>query len=141
LKGGRTDRSDRNVVLNKDGAVGTGDLTLDVTGSNTPRLQITDNGGAVDNRIDDSASLYLEHLADQFTSVKLDADVDETIGGLYFDGVQQAAGTYGSTSSGASNQSDDWFKDTGILRVVPEPATMAILAFGGLGVLIRRRRR
>jgi len=31
--------------------------------------------------------------------------------------------------------------NSAILRVVPEPATLALVALGGLGVLARRRRR
>jgi hypothetical protein len=145
LRGGRDDRT-YAFTLNKDGAVGTGDLTLDITPGDIPDLQITDNGDT-DNRIDDSASLYLEYSENanpdrvEFTTVILDADVHEVVAGLYFNDVLQASGTWGATGSSALNINDDYFAGTGVLNVVPEPATMSLLALGGLGILARRRRR
>jgi autotransporter-associated beta strand protein len=41
----------------------------------------------------------------------------QTIGALYFDGVEQAAGTWGSSSSRATNKNDNWFTGSGVLNV------------------------
>ena len=60
---------------------------------------------------------------------------------LYIDGVQQLAGTWGKTGSGADYINDTYFKGNGVLTVLlPEPATMALLGLGGLGLLLRRKR-
>jgi hypothetical protein len=123
VRGGRDDR-EYALELQKDGAVGTGDLTLDITPGDIPDLQITDNGDT-DNRIDDSASLYLEYSEnanpdlDEFTTVILDADVHEVVAGLYFNDVLQASGTWGATGSSAENINDDYFAGDGVLNVVP----------------------
>ena len=126
VRGGRQDRT-YAFTLDKDGAVGTGDLTLDITPGDIPDLRITDNGGD-DNRIDDSASLYLEYLENQgqeFTTVSLDADVHEVVAGLYFNNVQQDTGTWGATGSGAENIDDNYFSGGGVLNVVPIAAGTA----------------
>ena len=52
----------------------------------------------------------------------LDAGVNETVAELYFGGVKQADGTWGSPSSGAANTSLTYFSGTGILTVGSVPA-------------------
>jgi len=77
-----------------------------------------------------------------FTGGKLNLNtgVTDTISALYIDGVLQAAGTWGSTLSGATNKSDTYFAGSGMLLVpVPEPTT-ALLGTVGLLALLRRRR-
>lgn len=70
--------------------------------ANTATLSL--DGGKTANTPDDG---YLELLT------------NETVGGLILGGVAQAAGTYGSTSSGATHQLDEYFLGTGILTVTP----------------------
>ncbi len=48
---------------------------------------------------------------------KLGVAADETIGTLFFGGVQQATGTYGSTSSAATFKDNTRFSGTGIVTV------------------------
>jgi hypothetical protein len=109
--------------LDKDGAVGTGNMTMTANSV----LNITD-GGATDDRIDDSASLYMEKEAiDGYSVLTLDTNVDETVGGLYFNNVLQATGTWGATGSGAENIDDNFFTGTGVLRVVIPPPTGTVL--------------
>lgn len=71
------------------------------------------------------------------------AGATDTIGALYFDGVLQAAGTWGGTSSGADNINTTYFAaNSGKLLVVvaiPEPGA-ALLSAVGLLALLRRRR-
>ena len=72
------------------------------------------------------------------------AAATDTINQLFFDGVAQAAGTWGSTASAAANLNDTFFSGTGVLNVttgaVPEPASLGLLTLGALGLLGRRRR-
>jgi autotransporter-associated beta strand protein len=49
----------------------------------------------------------------------LGTGIDETVGGLMLGGVIQGAGTYGSTASSATFQSDEYFSGSGIVTVVP----------------------
>jgi len=119
-------------ILAKDGALGWGDVTMM---NPNVKTRITNDSadpeGDGDDRLNNAANVYLIHGPPvdtkrlaldpsliEYSFIELDADVHETVGGLYFDGVPQAAGTYGSTSSAATFKSDDWFQGTGILEVV-----------------------
>src|SRR4051812_9638415 len=51
--------------------------------------------------------------------IDLDSGVNETVGGLMLGGVIQPAGTYGSTSSTATFQNDEFFAGSGVINVVP----------------------
>jgi len=80
-----------------------------------------------------------------FTGGKLNLNTSgatDTISALYFDGVLQAAGTWGGTGSGADNINTTFFAaNSGKLLVVavPEPAA-ALMSAVGLMALLRRRR-
>ncbi len=50
-----------------------------------------------------------------------DSSVNETIAGLMLGGVIQIAGTYGSTSSSATFQNDEYFAGSGIITVSAPP--------------------
>jgi len=60
---------------------------------------------------------------------------NDVIAGLTLGGVAQGVGIYNSTSD------PTYFTGTGSLQVIPEPVTMALLGIGGLGVILRRKRR
>ena len=62
----------------------------------------------------------------------LNTGVNETVSKLYYDGVRQLCGTYGSTSSAAEHQDNDWFSGDGILTV-GVPKTLVI---GGKPIVI-----
>jgi autotransporter-associated beta strand protein len=65
----------------------------------------------------------------------------DTIGGLFFNGMQQAAGTWGSLTSAADNKSA-LFTGDGVLVVssVPEPGTIGLLIASGLALAFIRRK-
>jgi fibronectin-binding autotransporter adhesin len=88
----------------------------------------------------DTAFIQLEQYGLFNGKVTLLQDVNETIGALYFGETAMPAGTYGAVGSGAGFESDTWFSGTGMLTVVPEPGSAALL-LGGFGMMLVRRRR
>ena len=125
---------ERTARLNKDGAVGTGDVNLAHIHTN---LRITSSGGAED-RISDTAALRLKsgydpdyasiHTVGYFhTNVILDSGVGETIDKLYMNGFLAPAGTYGSGSDPI------WFSGAGTLTVTNGSAAPASYASTGAG--------
>jgi autotransporter-associated beta strand protein len=89
--------------------LGTGNVTATGTGT----LLAIDSG--VTNAIGDSSTLSLGG----FATMTLGSGVNDKISTLILDGVQQPAGTYGSSQSGAVNKRDVYFSGTGILTVGP----------------------
>ena len=92
--------------------------------------------------LDDASAVYLTAGA----VFDLGFAGSDTIGSLFFDGIEQGAGTYGAVGSGATYQSS-YFTGSGILNVaasamaiVPEPTALALGLLGFLAVGSRRRR-
>lgn len=123
------------------GSLGSGDVTVSATATD---LEIETG---VTNAIGDAATLSLAGggtagAADVGYAL-LDSGVNEVVGNLVLGGVAMPAGTYGSSSSLASNQLNEYFSGPGIVTVVstPEPGSVALLGLGAAGALARRRRR
>ncbi len=93
------------------------------------------------NAIADNASVRLENFGLLNGKISLAAGVNETVGGLFFGAAAQLAGTWGSSTSGATYQNDTFFAGTGVLTVVPEPASAALLLLSATALLGLRRRR
>ncbi len=93
----------------------------------------------VANGIDDGAAVYLDSSGDVwFSTMSLDAGINERVGALRLGGVAMPAGTYGSSASNAMFKRDDYFTGAGMLTVVPESASAATLL--GAGFLFASRR-
>jgi len=70
----------------------------------------------------------------------LNYDGTDNINALYINGVAQPPGIWGGPGSGAPNTSS-YLAGSGLLNVVPEPSTLALLAAGALGLVGSGRRR
>ena len=118
------------VIASADGALGTGNVSL-TAGSITLTLQ----NGVSQAYIASTATLsYVSG-----DTINLNYTGTDTVTGLTVDGVAQGPGTYGASAINP----DGVFTGTGTITVVvPEPTTVAMMAFGaGLLFGMRRLRR
>lgn len=124
-----------NVTVTKDGALGLGNVSI------APLGNLDLNSGTLNNYIANTASLLLSSSLDA-ASITLGFSGADTIAALSFDGGSTFAslGTWGAVGSGADHESSV-FSGTGMLNVVPEPSTWALLASSLTTVMVLRRRR
>lgn len=85
-------------------------------------------GGGVNNQIVLNGDMTANSLT--FENINVANDVSL---------ASQATGTYGRIGLGGVDHNVDWITGDGVLAVVPEPGSIALLGIGGL--LIARRRR
>lgn len=122
---GGTIISGGTLIASADGALGAGNVSL--TGGT---VTLTLQSGATNNYIADSASISIvsgavTNLAYAFGQTDVVSGI--TLGGI----VQSAAGTYGSSTSGATFQSA-FFTGNGTLTLVPEPSTWMMIGVGAV---------
>lgn len=119
----------------KDGALGTGNVTVAANG------KLVLDSGLTNNYIDDTADLVLAN-ATEVGMIKLNFTGADTIASLSFDGGTSyaAAGTWGAVGSGAAHTSAV-FSGTGMLNIVPEPSAVLLLTTGLFGLLAYAWRR
>jgi autotransporter-associated beta strand protein len=99
--------------------VGTG--TLELSGANTYTGPTTVNGGVL--KIDSACLAASSDVVIASPGVlNLNFSGNNTVNTLTVDGVQQAAGTYGATGSGAAHIDDVHFAGSGVLNVTTRPA-------------------
>src|SRR5207253_669680 len=101
------------LIATANGALGTGGVNL-----NAASVTLTLQGGVNPNFIADSATLTIGFNTD---TVNLNYTGTEVVGGLTIEGSVVGPGTYGSGDFSE-------FLGTGTITVVPEPATMAMMA-------------
>ena len=122
------------VELSKDGAVA-GDVYIGRASGywNLDEVDvfviITPSGA--EDRVPDTSSVFLKsfNAGAEHTILDLDAGVDETVAGLYFDGAAQLPGLWGATGSTPTPDyiNDDYFSGEGVLRVVVPPPTGTLI--------------
>ncbi|WP_411845109.1 hypothetical protein AAFN60_14685 [Roseibacillus persicicus] len=111
--------------LQQGDAASTGATVQVLTGANTYTGNTTIHDGTLSLAtpfLADSSSVIIDNtLSANAANLELTHGVGDTVDKLFIDGVQVAAGTYGSTSSGAANQDDTHFSGTGHLIVTSDP--------------------
>jgi hypothetical protein len=126
------------LVVNADSSIGdvTANSSVNVLATGLVAFNSINNMGAGQTLVLDSNLALLQHIELNYAGEML-------IGALSLDGgaTFEGEGTYGAIGSDATFQSD-YFTGTGLLTVVPEPSTVALVTCGlaAGGFLLRRRR-
>ena len=112
-----------------DITVSNGTLVVATTASLSGSTNVYVSGGTLELRaattLSDSASLF---VADGGAKVKVTAGLSETVNKLFFGGVQQMSGTWGTNGSGAAHIDSTRFTGGGLINVLSSPPVTAVNA-------------
>lgn len=116
--GGTTLNAGTLTVSGAAAHLGTGNVTVQNTSATVTVLSIA---SGVDDAINDSATLSIAGggtagVADQSYAI-LGSGVNEFVHALILAGASQANGTYGSSTSGAMHQMNEFFSGSGVITV------------------------
>jgi len=108
-----------------------GTLILTPSGSvtNSPLVDVASGTTMiVSNTVDalgDAAGILIANDGNSGSGLTLVAGVDDTVGSIVLGGVLQTTiGTYGSSTSGADVQNDEYFSGDGVIRITSLPSDM-----------------
>jgi autotransporter-associated beta strand protein len=125
------------MISGAGGLAKSGAYTLTLTNQNTYTGATVVQAGTLSISkafLNDNTNVWLTSGA----TLNLNFSGTDTINYLYIDNVLKSAGTWGSVGSGADHEST-LITGTGLLSVIPEPATIGMLGLGALVVLLARR--
>jgi autotransporter-associated beta strand protein len=126
----------RNVSNLTSPLVKTGPGTMVLSGTNTYTGDTTVLGGEL--TVNGSSIADTNKLVIDGGKIGVVAAANETVKTLFFGAIQQNAGTYGSSASGATHQDDTRFSGTGIVTVTNGPLvtyeTWAAIITNGLNM-------
>ena len=111
--------------------IGKGTMILPQSGSitNCPQIDITETSTLIVsntvNAFGNTTGIAIANDSNAGSGLTLATGVDDTVGSIILDGVLQTTiGTYGSSSSGADVQNDEYFSGSGVIRITSVPSYM-----------------
>jgi len=121
-------------LINKAGGA-TGSLTksgagtMRMTAVNTFSGDVTVSSGTLSITQDDTIANTADVMISAGAKLDLDGTIDDTVAELYLNGERGWVGTWGSTSSDATNKDNTYFSGTGVLTVTVGPLPPTLFRF------------
>jgi len=121
-------------LINKAGGA-TGSLTksgagtMRMTAVNTFSGDVTVSSGTLSITQDDTIANTADVMISAGAKLDLAGTIDDTVAELYLNGERGWVGTWGSTSSDATNKDNTYFSGTGVLTVTVGPLPPTLFRF------------